>query len=473
MHLVGFMGAKIKKKFEIVTFPITRCVGYAFYECEVFMTSRLPVMRACLSFILIVMTVVTSVASSVPADSVSVEPLPRPAATWAPVLGGSLLLGSGAIARAGMGHYNGNFTSDGLASKGGGTPVADVVQYMPLALPWVAKLAGAETRSGWGRMAVSQGIGASLMMATTWSLKHTVDARRPDGSDNRSFPSGHTAWAFFGATVAAHELGHLSPWYTVGAYGVATGVGISRAIDNRHFPADVVAGAGIGIISAQLGYFIGDVIFKNRQLNERATYISRENNNLSALSLSCGMAVPMGHISIADGAIIRKPSLSAAIHGSFALDDNWGVSTEVTLLSTPILIEQHLTTTAVGNLNSIGAIVNGYYRQPLSSIIDISASAGVGYYFNLNMKSVGDAVTSGGGTPVGRVNFGAGLRLSDNFRCQASVGYQLSGYHFDVKESAVGADPYPNENPYNITRSDSRSGVTGSLLLGISTAVTF
>lgn len=430
-------------------------------------------MRICLFILLSLLAVVPSRASSAVPDSVQPVAVPRQVTDWVPVAGGALMLGAGGVARAAAGSYQGNFTSDGLAATEGRTAVADVAQYVPLAFPWVAKLAGAETRSGWGRMAVSQGIGAALMGSTVWGLKHSVNSMRPDGSDNHSFPSGHTAWAFFGATVMARELGHLSPWYTVGAYGFATGVGISRALEHRHFPADVMAGAGIGIISAQLGYFIGDIIFKDRQMSRPVTAVERDNDNLSFLSLSTGMAVPLGHISIADGCIVRRPSLSAAIHGGFALDDNWGVTAEVTLLQTPILIEQHQVTTAVGNLNSLGGVVSGYYRVALSRLVDFSASAGLGYYLNLKLNSVGDAVTAGKGTPAGRVGVGIGVRLSENFRCQATVGYQLSGYRFDVKESAVSADPYPDETPYNITRSDSRRGATGALMLGLTTAVTF
>ncbi len=427
-------------------------------------------MRVCLSLFLIAITLMRTVASTLPPDTTTVVTVSPRATTLVPAAGGLFLLGSGYLGLlGGSNHYSGNFSQ----ATGRHTPAADVVQYAPLALPWVAKLAGAPTRSGWGRMAVSQGVGAVVMAGLTRGLKHTVDEQRPDGSDDHSFPSGHTAWAFFGATVAARELGHISPWYTMGAYTVATGVGISRVIENRHFPTDVVAGAGIGILSAQVGYFIGDLIFKNRQLSDRATSLSAPNDNLPALSLSTGMAVPIGQIKIGTGSIKRKPALTAAISGSFAIDDNFGVSTDISLLSTPILIQQQHCTTAVGNLNSIGAFVNGYYRQPLSSLVDITVSAGVGYYYNLDLKSVDSAVTAGRGTAAGRVGIGAGFRLARNFRCRASVGYQLSGYHFETKESTVTADPFPNENPYNITQSDSRRGVTGELLLGLSTAVTF
>ncbi|HRN46930.1 MAG TPA: phosphatase PAP2 family protein, partial [Niabella sp.] len=47
---------------------------------------------------------------------------------------------------------------------------------------------------------------------------------------------------------------------------VATGTGVLRMLNNRHWLGDVVAGAGIGIASTKLAYFIHDRIkWKNQQ----------------------------------------------------------------------------------------------------------------------------------------------------------------------------------------------------------------
>lgn len=81
------------------------------------------------------------------------------------------------------------------------------------------------------------------------SLKHTIDARRPDGSAHNSFPSGHTATAFVGAELTRLEYGN---YYGLGAYLMATTVGVLRMYNNRHWLNDVVAGAGIGVLSAHV-----------------------------------------------------------------------------------------------------------------------------------------------------------------------------------------------------------------------------
>ncbi|MDE5785943.1 MAG: hypothetical protein K2H98_05360, partial [Duncaniella sp.] len=82
-----------------------------------------------------------------------------------------------------------------------------VLQYAPVALPWILKAAGVPTQSSWARMGVAQGSGIVINAALVWGLKHIIDSQRPDGTDSRSFPSGHSAWAFAGATMIERELG--------------------------------------------------------------------------------------------------------------------------------------------------------------------------------------------------------------------------------------------------------------------------
>ena len=138
-------------------------------------------------------------------------------------------------------------TAASLSAAGSGTPrgskAADVLEYAPALLPWAVKAAGGETRSGWARMGVSQAAGAAFTAGLVESLKLTVHETRPDGSDDRAFPSGHAAIAFMGATMIERELGWRSPWYTLGAYTFATGIAMERVIDRRHRPVDVIAGA--------------------------------------------------------------------------------------------------------------------------------------------------------------------------------------------------------------------------------------
>lgn len=78
--------------------------------------------------------------------------------------------------------------------------------------------------------------------ATVHGLKAFVDAERPDGSDNKSFPSGHTAMAFTGATFIHKRYGLQS---AVVPYLMAGFTGYSRVYADKHYWHDVVAGAAI------------------------------------------------------------------------------------------------------------------------------------------------------------------------------------------------------------------------------------
>ena len=112
--------------------------------------------------------------------------------------------------------------------------------------------------------AASRGAAAfGLAAAGAGVLKVLVGRERPDaGGDpdelfpfslagrHESFPSGHTAAAFALAATAAHEI--HSPLAAPLAYGAAGAVAWSRLYRNVHWSSDVVAGALVGIGSAQL-----------------------------------------------------------------------------------------------------------------------------------------------------------------------------------------------------------------------------
>ena len=87
----------------------------------------------------------------------------------------------------------------------------------------------------------------------TNALKYTIREQRPDSDARNAFPSGHTATAFMGAELVRREYG---PWWGAGAYAVATTTALMRLYNDRHWTNDLLGGAAIGILSADIGFWL-------------------------------------------------------------------------------------------------------------------------------------------------------------------------------------------------------------------------
>ncbi len=146
-----------------------------------------------------------------------------------------------------------------------GDGIDNVLQYTPMAASFVLKIAGVKGRSTWEERIIKSAGTFVLCAGTTYALKHAIHSTRPDGTDNQSFPSGHTAVAFCGATVLHKEYGKVSPWISVAGYTVATITAVDRVRRNRHHWGDVAAGAAIGWLSAEASYWIVDKIMGKKK----------------------------------------------------------------------------------------------------------------------------------------------------------------------------------------------------------------
>jgi membrane-associated phospholipid phosphatase len=86
------------------------------------------------------------------------------------------------------------------------------------------------------------------------------------------------------------EYGDKSLWISAAGYGMATLVGVSRVYRNRHWVSDVVAGAGVGILSTKIIYWLYPSIKKpfSKKGAKRQTFICPGYNNGSlGISFSC------------------------------------------------------------------------------------------------------------------------------------------------------------------------------------------
>lgn len=92
-----------------------------------------------------------------------------------------------------------------------------------------------------GDLEAGGSMGAAFLLSE--GLKEAFPERRPDGSDDKSFPSGHASVSFAAAASLQNRYG-----WKVGlpAQLVAAFVGLGRVEARKHHWYDVVAGAAIG-----------------------------------------------------------------------------------------------------------------------------------------------------------------------------------------------------------------------------------
>ncbi|MDR1417396.1 MAG: phosphatase PAP2 family protein, partial [Prevotellaceae bacterium] len=126
--------------------------------------------------------------------------------------------------------------------------------------------------------------------AVVQTLKYTVREQRPNNGSYNSYPSGHTSVAFVGATVMYHEFKSSNRLLAYSGFFVATAVGILRTTNQRHWASDVLAGAGIGILSTNLVYYFEPL--KSWRLlpqSDRLTLLPYYDGKSAGLSLSMAL----------------------------------------------------------------------------------------------------------------------------------------------------------------------------------------
>ena len=117
----------------------------------------------------------------------------------------------------------------------------------------------------WPRFAVNTLASVGVGFALKTALKKMVKEERPDHSDKESFPSGHATMAFAAARSIDKEFRKESIWIPIAGYAAATAIGVERVASDRHHWYDVVAGAGLGIASAELTWWLSDMLFPQRK----------------------------------------------------------------------------------------------------------------------------------------------------------------------------------------------------------------
>jgi hypothetical protein len=149
--------------------------------------------------------------------------------------------------------------------------IDNYLQYAPAVAVYGLNAVGIKGKNNFRDRTMIYLMSNAIMGVTVQSLKAITKLQRPDGFGTNAFPSGHTATAFVAAEFLHQEYKDVSPWYGIAGYAMAITTAYLRMYNNRHWFRDLAPGAGIGIISTKLAYWIYPSIkrklFKDKPMN--------------------------------------------------------------------------------------------------------------------------------------------------------------------------------------------------------------
>lgn len=137
----------------------------------------------------------------------------------------------------------GIFSTHAFGSNHGMELSGDILQ---IAIPTIAFTTTLGMKDFKGSQEFLTGFAATC--ATTFALKYALNEKRPNHK-SCSFPSGHTAIAFFGSGFIHKRYGLK---YAFVAYAAALFVGYTRVNIKEHWMHDIVGGAAIGLLYSYL-----------------------------------------------------------------------------------------------------------------------------------------------------------------------------------------------------------------------------
>lgn len=146
--------------------------------------------------------------------------------------------------------HNPNFNSNALTLSNG---MLGALLVAPAAFYGAGKAKHDDHATETGVLA-AEAVGDSIVLSE--AIKIVARRERPDVDDAKgkffqpgvgfdsSFASNHAFIAWSAASAIATE--YHGPWTMITAYGLATGVSVSRVLGRQHFPSDVFVGSFCG-----------------------------------------------------------------------------------------------------------------------------------------------------------------------------------------------------------------------------------
>jgi hypothetical protein len=110
----------------------------------------------------------------------------------------------------------------------GAYTIDDYSQFAPAVAVYGLDLMGIKAKHNFRDRTIMMATSHLIMGGIVQTMKSSIHVERPDGSNYKSFPSGHTATAFVGAHILFKEYKATSPWIGVAGYAIAIGTGLLR-----------------------------------------------------------------------------------------------------------------------------------------------------------------------------------------------------------------------------------------------------
>ncbi|REC60182.1 PAP2 family protein [Chryseobacterium pennae] len=129
-------------------------------------------------------------------------------------------------------------------------------QYVPAVMVYGLNTIGIKGKHNLRDRTIIYASSQLISAAFTMPLKYLVKEERPDQSNTLFFPSGHSATAFSSAQFMFREYKDTNFWLSLSGYPFAIFTGVYRMLNDKHWLGDVVAGAGFGILSTELAYWL-------------------------------------------------------------------------------------------------------------------------------------------------------------------------------------------------------------------------
>ncbi len=291
------------------------------------------------------------------------------------------------------------------------TCVDEYTQYAPALVMLGLKACGVDSRSSWSRMIVSDAFSTAIMCGAVLGVKETCPRWRPDGSERNSTPSGHTAKAFMTATMLAKEYGEDYPWLAVGGYVVATGTGLLRVANDKHWMSDILMGAGIGVLSTELGYYLADLIYKDKGIRSQSGWTWRERYfRPSFVSTYIGCQIPLGHSEFKSGLASHRVSAGAVsgVEGAYFWSPYVGIGGRFTIGNVRVECEPY---------RMVKGSAGPYFSYPLSAYWQVGGKVSVGYMHYDRTMMFETEVPS-------QDCFGCGAGINLTFMAKERVGFR-------------------------------------------------